>query len=402
MGAISLIVFLVWPFGALLFSLKNYSKNWTKNIIWAFVVFYGFTFVLSNDTMDANRLKEKFEFFKYADFNLVEVVKYFFINNEEGVDVIQPIILYVTSLFTQDFQVLMATLAFILGFFYSRNICYLLDRRTEKINLYSFLIVWLFIFVIGFWQINGFRFWTASHIFFYALIPYFYEGRKNRLWLLPVVSLLHFSYLLPIVVFLIYFFVKERVKFIFYIFLLSFFVGVLSPEAIGEMLIKFLPKSFENKVSVYTSSSYVEEVASEESSMSAILRTLMFHIINVYFIVLYYYYRHTIKRDPYLFNLFVFSILIMTTGNFASVIPSGQRFLIVSSLFFLSFLFFYIQTIGLDKRLRLLFQLGAPFLFLASLGYIRIGFNTINELAIIGNPLVLFLVDSSKALIQLF
>src|SRR5690606_36676022 len=287
MGILSLIFFMIWPFGALLFSFKNYSTKWTKNIIWLFVIFYGYTFVLFNDTMDANRLQLKFDFFQYTNFDLARVIEYFFLHNEEGVDIIQPVILYLTSIFSHDFQVLMAVLAFIFGFFYSRNICYLLDRSEGKISIYNYWILWSFIFVIGFWNINGFRFWTAAHIFFYAIMPFIYERNKKRLWLLPFVALLHFSYLFPILAFIVFLFVKQNIKIIFYIFIFSFFVGTINTEAIGAILLNVLPGNFERKVIGYTSVEYAAEVLSEEASMSAILRKVMFAVINIYFIVFY-------------------------------------------------------------------------------------------------------------------
>ena len=402
MGILSLIFFMIWPFGALLFSFKNYSTKWTKNIIWLFVIFYGYTFVLFNDTMDANRLQLKFDFFQYTNFDLARVIEYFFLHNEEGVDIIQPVILYLTSIFSHDFQVLMAVLAFIFGFFYSRNICYLLDRSEGKISIYNYWILWSFIFVIGFWNINGFRFWTAAHIFFYAIMPFIYERNKKRLWLLPFVALLHFSYLFPILAFIVFLFVKQNIKIIFYIFIFSFFVGTINTEAIGDILLNVLPGNFERKVIGYTSAEYANEVLSEEASMSAILRKVMFAVINIYFIVFYYYNLNKIKMDPMLYRLFVFCILIMTFGNFASLIPSGQRFLVLSALFSLSFIYFYIQKVAIGLKFKILLQVGIPFLFLASIGYIRIGLNTINELVLIGNPITMFFIDSGKALIEWF
>ena len=399
---LALVLFLLWPFGALIFSFKNYSSAWTKNIIWAFVIFYGYNFVLFNETMDANRLKEKFEFFHYADLNFSGVINYFFLDNKQGVDIIQPIILYLTSLFTTDFQVLMAVLAGIMGYFYSRNICYLLDRTEGKVKSYNYMIVWVFLFVVAFWQINGFRFWASAHILFYALIPFLYEGSKRRFWLLPFIPLLHFAYLFPLVVFVGFLLVRNKPKLAYYAFIVTFFLGTISTEAIGNVLLQILPSNFEHKIAAYTSADYAEEVNAAQESMSALLRRLMFFFVNVYFLVLYTKYRAKINLDINLKQFFTFCLCIMAAGNFASIIPSGNRFLFVSALFSLSFLFFYIQRYPVEGRLKLVLQLGLPFLLLASLGYIRIGLNTINELVVIGNPIALFFVDSGKALIEWF
>src|SRR5690606_6928389 len=107
-------------------------------------------------------------------------------------------------------------------------------------------------------------------------------------------------------------------------------------ETVGQTLINILPSNFESKINSYTSAEYAEEVFEADESTSAIMRKLMFVIINLFFVVFYFYYQKLIKDRIGLYRLFTFSILIMTVGNFTSLIPSGVRFLITSSLFSLS------------------------------------------------------------------
>src|SRR5690606_23903119 len=117
MGLIYLIIFSIWPLGGIFFSLKNYSKKWTKNIIWLFVIFYGYTFIIGNETMDANRIKQKFEVFTNLNLNFNEFLSYYIIENANTVDLLQPFVFYLTSKFTDRFDILMAILALIFGFF---------------------------------------------------------------------------------------------------------------------------------------------------------------------------------------------------------------------------------------------------------------------------------------------
>ena len=59
----SVILFLIWPFLALIYAAKNYKASWSKNIIWFFVIFYGFTLTIHNvgeEISDANRYRDKF------------------------------------------------------------------------------------------------------------------------------------------------------------------------------------------------------------------------------------------------------------------------------------------------------------------------------------------------------
>lgn len=402
MSVFLLLLFLVWPFGSVIFSLVQYNVKWTKNIIWGFVVFYGALFVLSNETMDANRIKEKFEFFYFNDFNITDVLKYFYLDNENAVDIIQPLILYITSKLSSNFQFLMAILALILGFFYSRNICYLYDKSATKIKPFNYLIIWMFIFVIGFWEINMFRFWTSALMFFYAITPFLLENKKGKLWLLFLTPFLHFSFLLPLAAFLFYFFVKNKITLIFYLFLLSFFLTSLNTETIGNILMEFLPQNFHSKISAYTSASYAEKIAAAETSMSKYLRLAMFAIINISFVILYYGYGKVIKKDKNLYKLFIFTLLIMAVGNLASSIPSGDRFQYLSALFSFAFIFFFIQEFGLKGKFGLYMRLVSPLLILSSLGLIRLALNTIDILVVLGNPIVAPFIEGQKALIEFF
>ena len=148
MGFFYLLFFCIWPFGALILSFIKYSKKWTKNLIWAFVVFYGYTFVISNDTMDANRLLTRFETAVQFKGDIHAYFLNLFILTEGNINFLEPFIHYLVALFTDNFQILMAVFGLIFGYFYSRNICYLIDYvKPSGISLYNkvFLFVKFYI-----------------------------------------------------------------------------------------------------------------------------------------------------------------------------------------------------------------------------------------------------------------
>lgn len=395
------LLFLIWPFGTVWFSLINYNAKWTKNIVWLFVIFYGYTFVLSNDTMDANRIKEKFEVFTYFNFNLNEFISYYFIQNSSAIDVLQPVVFYITSKFTSDFNVLMAVLAAILGFFYSRNLSYLLDKSDSNVKLTSIIFLWMFMFVIGFWEINAFRFWTASLMYFYAVTPSVYENDNKKLWFVLLACLLHFSFLFPLVVFLCFKIFKNKSALYFWFFVFSFLFTLLNVGMIGDFMLKIFPSNFHNKISAYASEARVDEVAGNVRSISSYLRFFMFVIINGFFVLFYFSYKELIKDDDKLYSLFNFCLLFLGAANFISIIPSGGRFLLVSALFALTFIFLFLQRNSLEGKLKIYVYMSTPFLFLASIGFIRLGLNTIGVLTVFGNPVISLFIKSKMALIEL-
>jgi len=379
---------MLWPFGAVLASLRFYNAQITKNIIWLFVIFYGYTFVLSNDTMDANRIKEKFEYIYFNNFSFSGLLQYFLLDNEDSTDIVQPIIFYFVSKFTTNFYILMAVLGAIFGYFYSRNFCYILDRSGGKVSSYNYILLFLFIVVIGFWDINRFRFATATMIFLYATLPYLYEGNKKRLWLIFLSFLVHFSYLFPATIFVIYLILKNRSSLYFWTFIVSFFLVSVDASAVGEILVRLLPSNLHYKVMAYTNEEYVLEQAENIKSISYIMRYLMFFIINTLFAIFYLKFRNQIKSDVYFNNLFCFTLLIMAATNFISIVPSGIRFLSLSALFSLTFMFFYFQRYGIPKKYKLLLDISVPVFIISSLGYLRLGLNTIDIIMVIGNPII--------------
>lgn len=401
MGLILLVFFLFWPLGVVWFSLVNYNAKWTKNILWLFIIFYGYTFVLSNDTMDANRIKEKFDTLAYFNFNFNDFISYYFIENSNAIDILQPVIFYVTSKFTSDFNILMAILAAILGFFYSRNLSYLLDKSNSKIKITSFVFLWMFMSVIGFWEINAFRFWTASLMFFYAVIPSVYENDNKKLWIVLLACILHFSFLFPLAVLLCFKIFKNKSSLYFWFFVCSFLFTLLNVGMIGDFMLKIFPSNFHNKISAYASESRVEELAENVRSISSYLRFFMFIIINGFFILFYFSYKNLIKDDDKLYSLFNFCLLFLGAANFISIIPSGGRFLLLSALFALTFIFLFLQKNSLKGNLKVYLYMSTPFLLLASIGFIRLGLNTIGVLTVFGNPIIAFFMKSKIALIEL-
>lgn len=401
MGFFYLLFFCIWPFGALILSFIKYSKKWTKNLIWAFVVFYGYTFVISNDTMDANRLLTRFETAVQFKGDIHAYFLNLFILTEGNINFLEPFIHYLVALFTDNFQILMAVFGLIFGYFYSRNICYIINYiKPSRITLYNQVLIFTFIFIIGYWEINGFRFWTASHIFFYALIPYFIEGKKNRLWWLIVAFLLHYSLLLPISFFLLYLVLGNRTKLFFYVFLATFLISSINVTKVGDIMLNILPSVFEGKINEKMSEKALITDELDDQGMAGRIKTLLFIAINASYILLYYFNRIEIRKRQNLYNYFSFTLLMLILGNLGSLIPrGGGRFSIVAALFCVSFLVLFLNHFKLKYPLSQLKPIIGSFFILGILGFIRMSFNTTNIIAIIGNPILAIFYNPHKALI---
>ncbi len=121
------LVFLIWPFLALIESIKNYRESWAKNGIWLFVIFFGFTFVprIGNDSMGYIR---QFHELHNANVSLYQILGRLYTEGSRSLDIIQILISFLVSRFTDDYRILFAIFGAIFGYFYSRNIFPLINN----------------------------------------------------------------------------------------------------------------------------------------------------------------------------------------------------------------------------------------------------------------------------------
>jgi hypothetical protein len=170
------IVFLFWPILALRLSIINRDKEWAKNIFWIFCVYYGYTFIIPNVGSDAYSYAQTFHEFGLKCISISDMLSSLF--KDKNVDVLQPVISYTVSRFTNDSRILFATYALIFGYFYTNNLWYLFEKIDKKSSFILGVYILVFALICPIWRINGFRFWTATHIFLFGLLPYLLDGNK--------------------------------------------------------------------------------------------------------------------------------------------------------------------------------------------------------------------------------
>ena len=221
------IMFLLWPSLALIFAFVNYCKKSSKNILWLFCGFYGYNLVISNELMDANRYRDLFLFYRASSSVNLDYVLNVFGTSATRTDFFFPLISYFLSRFTAEPRILFLCLGLIFGFFYSRNIWYIIEKSGRPINPTALTFLVTFSLIAPFWSINGFRFYTAFHIFIFGLLHYFAENKKYYLLISLAAFLVHFSFLFPAAVLLLFILLGKRTKVYSIIFLLSFLILLL-------------------------------------------------------------------------------------------------------------------------------------------------------------------------------
>ena len=388
------IFFLMNPFASMIVTFLDFTSENAKNLFWAFCTFFGFTFAIGDESSssDINRyLLELQWMFNQDEFTMADSVQYFVLSGE--IDMLRTFLSYIISRFTDSQAVLTTVYGFIFGFFFSRNIWYIfsfIDRRLTIIEKILFLAL---ILVVPIWFLNGFRMYTAFHIFMFGLLPYILENKKKKLiWVLLSV-LVHFSYIVPISILLVYFIFGNQLKLYFFIFILSIFISDLNVNNINQYVEKYAPTLLDERSASYRAEDRVEQTKKNyENSTKNWYSTWYLIIIRwSLIVVLFYFFIFADARIKYISEwkkLFCLTLLFYAFANVVIAMPSGIRFLSFALFLTLTMIILYITQFRSDSRFNNLILLLGPAFLLFIIVSIRIGLYSTSLTTILGNPIL--------------
>jgi len=342
-----LILFLLWPFMAFIAALFNYSQKESRKVVYIFLVYYGFTFALGNIGADAEeyvrRLKNIAEL-PFSDFFQIVGGMY---SSDTSVDIVQPLITFIVSRFTDHHSVLFAAFAAVFGIFYLKSINLLYDRHHEKPGWNTAILMIFFIMILPITSINGFRMWTATWIFFFGAYHVILYRDSRYLLITMGASLVHFSFISANVILLIYYFAGNRNLFYIPIALASFVIPQFLTPFFQTISLR-LGGGLQSRYEMYSNEEYV--LGRQESFEQAIWfvklsSDLLFYYLLFALIAIQIWHREKMN-DSSERNLFSFILLFLAFVNFGKGIPSfGGRFQILFFLFTTFYLFLFFRKI---------------------------------------------------------
>jgi hypothetical protein len=393
------LVFLFSPLISLILSVKAYREKWAKNVVWMFSAFFGYSFVIGNAGSDINRYKKKFLI--HYDMQ-ISISDYFNVLISEGTyDVIQPMLSFITSLFTSDFKIYLLLIGSIFGYFLSRNIWAVVSLAKKKPMWYGLLFILVFSFIYAFWDINVMRFTLATHIFFYGAFKLIANKNKWGYLFMILSILVHFSFTIAIVFCLLYQILgKNFVKAYFIFFVISFFASELNLSTIKSQ-ISFLPKNFIEKSDDYLDDDYKKKrdgIKENKNFRGKFYQSSLKWAVGILLTTIYVN-RKKIKDNFALENLLAFCLLFVGIFNVLSVIPSMNRFQFVSYLFAFA-LFFSFFNGEINYKEKRIIYLCAPLILFYFVMKVRIGFEFIGLLTLLGGPFVALIKDGDIAMIE--
>lgn len=398
--------FIFFPFYGLIQAIRNYKLPWAKNMLWLFVVFYGYT-MYRPEGMDSGRYVNKLQLLFQEPRTWEIFMASFYSVDERGqgnVDIYEPLMVNFVSIFTNSGNILFAFYGLVYGFFFSRNVWFVIEEIKKK--TYPPKITWLlfvsFICIIGFWELNGVRMWTAAQVFVYGVFMVLLKEKKIGYLFVVSSALFHFSFGLPIMLFLFFKVVNPPKKITYILFILSFFVAVFNVTVISGLIQSFIPEFFLPRINNYISEEYSEVY--EGVKENAIWYVKYYKLILNYLIaalitVIHFSNKINIKKDKFFYNLYSFALIIMICGNLLSVVPSGGRYLLIAQYFSTAVLSIYCVRFNNSQFKKVVVLLLPLFLFFIIVS-LRKSFDTISIMTIFTNPILASFLDAPVPLID--
>lgn len=395
-------LFLLWPFGSALASLKFNREPLTKNVFWFFCIFFGYTFIIDAELSDSARYTQKFYEYSRSSFTLRDLFNDLYAANTMQLDIFQPVLTFGVSRMTTNPSFLFMAVAFVFGFFYSRNIWFILERIRGRSDIPLLVYVTVFILLNPIWFINGFRMYTAIHIFLYGALLYLFEGKKSGLlWAISSVFV-HFSLFVAVILLIGYRFLPRKILIFYWFFIITSFIKEIDLLFVRDLLSLF-PDFIYYRIASYTDIAYAESLAEHEGNVNRLLiyaeqvLSWVAYGMATFMIV---FDKKVWRNHKKLNNLFCFGLFMYGAANILSLIPSGGRFLSIANLLIYAVFIFYLRIAGDSLIFRMVKYASLPFLCLFILVTLRIGMDFYGLFTLIGNPILAFVVDDLTPLIQ--
>ena len=391
----------LFPFVGLIYSLVNWRQSWAKNAFWLACIYLGAVFIFCPEGsvlgMGADGGRYALDLMNVHENHagLLTILSQYWLDRG-SLDLYQPLVTYIVSRFTDNAHLLFAVFAAVFGFFYSRNIWYVLERLPQKKLGPIVILVALFFLVCPITQINGVRMWTALHVFVYAMMPYLLERDRSKLWCLAIAPFIHFSYLYVSILALVYVLALGRraAKSGFFqlvalsVFVATMFINALNLDAVGGMLSEISPAAYEGRIDMYMNQDVLDNnkqssgLANWYISYSGIIQKWGF---NILLILLYPCFKRNVKQKELLSSLFFFALLLGAFANIMALIPSGGRFQVLAKMFKLPLIIMAVMSIPQSDSFRKYVNISLFILLLPLVVEFRRIFDYYSITAVLGN-----------------
>jgi len=275
-------------------------------------------------------------------------------------------------------------------------------------SFYLFLLISTFLLIDPMWRgINGFRFSLSSIVFVFIFLKCYKYGFSllNIIFALSTIFI-HFSMFFPVFIFIVFHLFSKRINFkvIFYAFIFSFFFTEINLDVLNNFLKNYIPEFLIGKVDDYLRESFndeLEEAAANTNWYAVFFLKGLFYSCSLMLFEIYFRSKELITYNKNFLYLLKFTLLLTSMVNVTKFMPSFGRMALISNMFIL-YIFIIMMTNFRKSTIQKFTQpIIISLLLLYVLVQMRIGFEYISIVTVIGNPIISFFISDNKALITL-
>jgi len=322
-SVIKLILFLIAPLIAFLYSLRNMKVKSSYVIFFLFCLLFGMAFTTpQNDKpLDGRYYQFIFERMVFiSDFDYALLLNEFAEFDEGSKDFYDITVSFLVSRFTDNYHVLFCVYAAIFAFFMLKSFKFLTNEKNFDNSLASFILAALFILSNSIFNINGVRFWTAAWMGVYSIFQIFKNNNRRYFLLALCTPVVHVSFYFFVAILLIAYFTKKYERFWIIMFISSFIISNFSATILNA-LSQFLPSFISNTIQTYLT--YKMEI----SSHKYIIGIVEWIFVNI-IVFVFYRNKEKIKLQPIVYNIYLFLVVFIVFVNLTMPVQSiGNRFI---------------------------------------------------------------------------
>lgn len=368
-----LAAFLICPFVAFLIALLKPASKSSYLIYFIFGMLFSWSMFYNDPTNYIDFIAISQRFYEVGDnITLSDILESFtslWSNDSQHKDIYNLLINWITHLFSDNFHTMYVVASVPYLFLMLGSLKNITNNRHFSIGISCYFILALFILPKDIFNIQNFRFSTASWLMIYSCLSFFYKGQKSAILLMLLTPLVHSSFYLFIGIFLLYFCFQKFQRTIIFVFYISIPFAFIGTDTITLQLPNFLPAYLQE-----WSDSYLSTESIQQFKTGINISGTGFYFIRIFFdvfqrimyllipIIIIHNQRALARHPDNIKKLFYFFLLFLTIVNFIQPIPVlGKRFWEISRI--LNIFLWFIIIYPTQKTHKFLFILSASWFY---------------------------------------
>ena len=353
-----LILFIMWPFGAFVISLFKPNARSSYIIYWLFGMLFCWSMCFYGEGIDFSNIVLRFymqpdmAFYEFWDrcLNL-------YAGDSNDKDIYNLFLNWFVHQFSDNFHTLFWVASIPFLYFMLNSLKFVVnDNSRFSTSFYCYVIILLFLLPKDIFDVQNFRFATATWISIYSIIKVYYCGCYRYLIMLLLTPFIHSSFWFFVCVLIIYILLyRMPIRYIYYI---SLPFAVIATGILSNVDYSILPISLSNWAEDYTSeeSQQLYGMNAKGTGFYWVFELFNYLKIVVYAIaiIIIMHSKELEEADCRIKRLFDFQLFFLTIVNFCQAIPVlGSRFL-NNSMILTVFLWYKIMYPNKNRMLLLM------------------------------------------------